>query len=445
MCDLNEYVLRETFNHLNLRDMSDMADVCSTYRRVAQDVYKLRHQTAHFQELGEFDDARKTVFIGKQYWFSFLRKFGNVTPSLSILGGRNQLSLLEAIAMHCSVSPCIEEINVTTVTWTSDLIAKWEPLLLRLRKFKLYWSSFDDADASHMLSFCLRLQSLTIFAMASMDFASRVILPRLQSLAIGDVEWTDEMMLNWQPTLAHLKELKLFNFKGVDVSQLLALCGELCSLSFSCGENLILASPIALPHLKSLLLDVDLAKHTTVVERLLVSNPQLDEIELRRSSTRGMIEMVGRYVTNVAKLEFTYEGSVDATGTKWQMPENVKSLVINCHDSARVGEVLKAVANTARSSEHLGVRIYGPKSQIDSIEEFVIHCSKFRKLREFDFKFHGDLPFHHIVVIVRKLPMLRKLTLDMRVLPPATGIQEIVEGAPMLQSLTCAHSFDNDL
>lgn len=198
-------------------------------------------------------------------------------------------------------------------------------------------------------------------------FASPVILQQLKSLIIGDVKWTDEMISNWQPSMARLKELELFNFEsesGVDASKLLSSCVELHSLSFSCGKGLVLTSPVALPHLKSLHLDLSELFHTeniTVLERLLALNPQLEVIEIRDFSTPEMIRMVGRMVPNVAKLEVKLDWDVDEIGTGWRMFKNMKSLVTNCLYFAPT-RILQAVADAAIPLEHLGVRSYDTDS-----------------------------------------------------------------------------------
>lgn len=85
MYDLNDDVLRETFAHLKVKELNVMADVCSTFRRVAQQEFASRHRKVEYASFNKIDECRifNEVCIGDGYWVSFLQKFGNVTTSIS--------------------------------------------------------------------------------------------------------------------------------------------------------------------------------------------------------------------------------------------------------------------------------------------------------------------------------------------------------------------------
>lgn len=233
MNELNDDVLRETFGHLNVDDLVIMADVCSTFRRVAQKEFSSRQKrvslcsdvmvTANLEEdkrIGRIVKAkcnvkRGTLYVARPHWISVLRNFGNAITYLDNfvnIENHPQRPPLKAIVEYCSES--LLGLYLYKTKWTNETISEWQPLLFRLRELTLHSYDFES-DASRLLSFCVNLESLTItrfslfFSVGRMSFDRPVVLPQLRSLNLYCSYLTNTDVEHLIVLNPQLKEIKL--------------------------------------------------------------------------------------------------------------------------------------------------------------------------------------------------------------------------------------------
>lgn len=432
--DLNDDVLRETFEYLNIEQLYIMSDVCTRFRRVAREEFASRGKIVTLTDseiIREMDINSQLVYLGYPYWVPFIRRFGDVITSIhSFSRRRAPMPFLKAIAEYCSQS--LLELELNTTVWTQELILEWQPILAGLRKFELIVCEFDsNADASRLLSFCVELRSLTIAGIDHTFFGSPVDLPQLNSLELHGITGTNRMISNLQPSLARIKNLTLWDStfeSDADASQMFSFCVELHSLILQSDID-ELVSPVALPKLKSLdLSDIDVEIDITTVERWLALNPQLEDIKLPPFSGSQTVRMVHQNVPNIVKMMFSFISELE--DVDWKMFKNLKSLYIGA--SGSVMPVLKAVAEADIPLERLrlDVNYYFNRPNAELIQVI----AELNHLRAIEMNSGHQFTLNDILNIVRTVPELETLSLGSMELPYAV-IPEIIKCGPKLQSL----------
>lgn len=282
MSDVNDYVPRETFSHLDVEDLIVMADVCSTFQRVARKEFTSRYKKVNLRaevsentieivggksvrrgKKGNFSVWFRYLTVARSHWISVLRNFGSVITSLGVGSIREEyferhLPPLQEIVKYCSKS--LLELQLCKAEWTNEMILVWQPLLSRLRRFELRCCNFNSgADTSQLLSFCIELESLKVDRF-SMFFSVR---------------------------------------------------------------PMSLDRPVALPKLRSIHL-YDSYLNNDDVERLIVLNPQLEAIEL--PSNTFDYGMIGTYVPDLKLMQLRWNRDVTSD---WKKFRNLRSLYIN--------------------------------------------------------------------------------------------------------------------
>lgn len=102
MYDLDDVVLRETFGHFTIEELTVMADVCSTYRRVAREEFASRHMEVVLFVSGVTIERNgiSEMHVEYPHLISILRKFGRGIKSVCMNDGTRH-ELLKSIAQYC--------------------------------------------------------------------------------------------------------------------------------------------------------------------------------------------------------------------------------------------------------------------------------------------------------------------------------------------------------
>lgn len=96
LLDLDDDVLRETFEKLDDYDLLTVANVCSNFRRNAQDVFSLRYQRKSFELIFWDFNVMNT--------FRYLLAIGSVLTSLDVSIGRttfNSKQIMKVVVQYC--------------------------------------------------------------------------------------------------------------------------------------------------------------------------------------------------------------------------------------------------------------------------------------------------------------------------------------------------------
>lgn len=164
--DLDDYVLRETFQNLDDVDLNTIANVCTWFKQNAQAVFSSRYQ--------------HKLFVLYRRYPHFLRNFGPMITSLRFYAiGDSELlpEAMEEVVRYCGRT--LTELKFSYVTFTAQLITILEPLLRRLRILELHKCRYD----TRIFSLCAELHSLSLCDIER--FPNRIHMPKLESLIIS--------------------------------------------------------------------------------------------------------------------------------------------------------------------------------------------------------------------------------------------------------------------
>lgn len=186
--DLNDHVLRETFEYLNDFELCTVADVFSTFRRNAQAVFSLRYKQKRLTITVWYYFNMLSTYLRPAYFI--LRNFGPFINSLNLqlfgADAHQSRSFFEIFVQFCGKT--LNELQLCAITFTKDHIPIMEPLLRRLQKMTLDKCQFDAGfDASRMFSLCAELHAVSFTGIPSPGnwiFPINVNIPNLKSLRI---------------------------------------------------------------------------------------------------------------------------------------------------------------------------------------------------------------------------------------------------------------------
>lgn len=145
--DLNDYVLRKVFSHLNDFNLCSVANVCSSFKRNAHKIFLLRHTEKRYDiVIIPWRNYRKRL----QRLPSILQTFGFLIKSLVIYTDTSFCDLtycvLESVGRYCNqtlIELCLQQFAIT-----ADIISLLRPLLGRLKTLELercVWESESPA------------------------------------------------------------------------------------------------------------------------------------------------------------------------------------------------------------------------------------------------------------------------------------------------------------
>lgn len=350
--DLNDDVLCEVLGHMDIEHMIVMADVCSTFRRIVRQVFSRRYKSVEFVDTVKMRSA----------WFGHIER-------------SQMLTFLQTQCKQAVVAR-----------------SHWIPLL---QKFGNLIQSIDATKSARQTP----LKAIAQYCGES-----------LKGILLKKSEITNDMILDWRPLLSGLRTLSLNECEfssDSDLSQMLWFCVELDWLSLRCMSPKTIEAPVALPKLMTLKWWGYANPGTNVaMEQLIALNPQLKEISYS-PLTRGMIRLIGKFVPNIEKLDFTYDGrEIEDWGEfknlKWV---RIKGVEFYDHQDTRAFP-LKARAGVVIPVEEL---ILDNISSTGICTEVIAKLKHLRKLSLNDHNKTWKLP--QVLAVVRDLPRLGQLNL----------------------------------
>lgn len=192
--DLNDYVLRDIFDHFDDIDLCKIADVCSTFRRNAQATFSVHYKFVEYsfnsENNEEYDCDTKKIDL--HHLHSILRNFGQSIYSLGIslddAVHNHSQKVMESIIQYCGET--LDELSLRNVRFTDDLIQKMQPLLAQLQELNVKLCSWQSIETlSAMLTNCPELQTLLLdtpqnFDDENLDFPVRCTIPSLKSIRL---------------------------------------------------------------------------------------------------------------------------------------------------------------------------------------------------------------------------------------------------------------------
>lgn len=175
LLDLNDDCLREMCEHLDLRHLINLADVCHRFREVAQ---------AHFHSM-QLMEITKLV-LEEEYLpiHRLIRNFGKSISSLEGIrsDGRSKF-LIETIMLYCGET--LHTLTLDSFEIDEELGQKMRPLLLRLQTFGIIDCRCPDLFFK-MLPSCLpELRKLELKSKTIDDWGFIQTYPKLETLSIG--------------------------------------------------------------------------------------------------------------------------------------------------------------------------------------------------------------------------------------------------------------------
>lgn len=159
--DLNDDVLRETFQYLKDIELGAVAEICSSFLRAAQAEFSHRYKSKRFTfTLQNAASLRPDYF---QWFQSALRNFGPVFGSIGIGNNRcdHAQEIMELLEEHCGVT--LNELALKHIWFETDSVAKLRRLLSRLKVLELHncrWES--EVVLSETLAACSELHTLNL-------------------------------------------------------------------------------------------------------------------------------------------------------------------------------------------------------------------------------------------------------------------------------------------
>lgn len=164
--DLNDDILRETFTHLGTFQLGAIADVCSTFKRIAQAEISSRQKTTLLQFYISVDDEQDELGAEQtplRQLPSLLRNFGPLLTDIEI----NLVSMVVCYSqqiMELIVRYCGGTLNVLILKKMKideELLLTFQPLLRRLQTLHLVHCFFKtESIITEMCSCCPELRTL---------------------------------------------------------------------------------------------------------------------------------------------------------------------------------------------------------------------------------------------------------------------------------------------
>lgn len=207
--ELNDDVLRETFQHLSDDDLCVVAEVCSTFKRNAQAEFSSRYRNARFNVTSR---TRESEIGFLRRLDPMLRNFGPYIKSLGFGLGYDMMYTprikcakmsLELISKYCSES--LNEFHFSNIEFSVDSVRKMKSFMSHLEVLELrgcHWGW--DTSAWESLSVCTKLHSL-IFKLRGAPKKDRITNvtikhllqqnSKLKTIIIEDCEYVDSHII----------------------------------------------------------------------------------------------------------------------------------------------------------------------------------------------------------------------------------------------------------
>lgn len=299
--DLNDDVLRETFQYVGDLDLSDVANVCPAFKRNALAEFSQRYKLKCF---GVF--YRQPHFLYPVNWRNdlssrqkvcqLLRNFGSSISSFQLyldepLVSDHSHKLVEIFTQYFGAT--LTELELWHIEFSADMIPRMRPLLSRLRKLKLAscrWK--EEKCASEILLFCSEMHTLEIVGTHTWPFATPIGFLKLKSFAVSKClcsEPQNEAIARFLKVNSQLKEIEIWICKAISFEIIPAIANNVPKV-----EKVILHSgvPISsifmenakhlsrLPALKTLEIDCEGTSVSRVISRLVQAGVSLKSLSL---------------------------------------------------------------------------------------------------------------------------------------------------------------------
>lgn len=131
--NLNVYVLRDIFDHLNLSDLCSIAEVCVDFRELARDIFAVKHQNVSLTSLADVLGGSYTLLKVRQ----LLYNFGDLIKTLSI-----DYTRLNNLADYEKVMQLVGKYTFGHVEETTSLYGK--TLMLRSSDRKWHYTTKSE-------------------------------------------------------------------------------------------------------------------------------------------------------------------------------------------------------------------------------------------------------------------------------------------------------------
>lgn len=379
--DLNDHVMREVFEHLNVADLSVIADVCTNFKQNARAVYFVRFKTKvpSITVLSNDRVLWSENEIHIRQLPAILRNFGSSTNALEIDLDRSvrmhSQQILELINQHCRET--LRYIWLWSFLFTDDFIPIMQSVFSRLQKLYLHecvWHS--EFDVSGMLSTC-----------------------------------------------SELKELEISRVRN------------------SNNEDIDLQLRITIPKLKSFTITGCGVKKKSII-KFLRANRQLDELEILGCPkiTSRVIQPIVQYVPRIKTIRFTsnvFTRDFFANVRNLQNLTALKSLKIDGFNRS-ISSIIREIAAARIPLEYLLLWM------IDFDKELAVGIAELRKLKQLVFIGACNMKLDHIVEAITSLGELTALTFfDVETLS-AINLAEIIRCAPKLCELSFRAQYEDE-
>lgn len=299
--DLNDHVLRETFQNLSTLELAVIANVCSVFKRNAMAEFSHRYKDKSFdveiyiEASKDFTVSDRENAIRLPIWqsSSILRNFGTLISSLRMVSTCNNSDnhwlsqyLMENIIKYCR--PTLQELELHFFIFSANIMTKLRPFLPQLKKLRLVYCRWaSEKDASDMISFCSGIHSLSL----TPPFVVNHTLPKLKSFEIEGI-YTNEPVENCLKANPQLEELRIHSIDDISSKLFTTIVKhspqiEKLSFIFGCVFRAIefIENAKCLKHLialKSLHIDCQDQSFTPVIKELTEAGIMLESLRLER-------------------------------------------------------------------------------------------------------------------------------------------------------------------
>lgn len=438
ICDLNEYVLLEVFQHCDLPKLLELADVNREFRRVSGIAFlRLRKKVS----LSTVSDELKLVgfghvSLGKDVWKKFFRLFGSQIEQLCIFPMKREMVPLALMSEKCS---SLKSLDLVGLTIAADDIQLWQNLIRSVSYLDVNICTFTGgADVSRLLSALNTLERLNLTELARhpIKFTS-IMTIQINCLTLRKVTIDDELIRNLQPTLNKVKEMKIIDCKlkeSVGFNEFLSELQLVNSIEIS-GE-IELTKCLKWPEIKSMNLARTSAstKAKETYGYLLSENVSLEKIILPEKSNRNVFETVEQKLINLVEIQLYCDSKGNAE-LDWNQFPNLKFIVINFKIVPPLS-VMRAVAPIQLKS----VKLYSDYYQRDSINELKAAILGIRSVEHYTLS--CGMTDEDIIEIVQSAENINSLSIVGMKNYKVQEIVKITSCNAQLESLDCNTVFE---
>lgn len=311
--DLNDDVLREVFWNINDLDIGAVADVCTTFRRIAEPLFSSRFQQNSLSIHIPLTRTRETFDLRPLH--SLLRRFGKSMKSLDIFFFNGNpvycLRVMKMVDRYCGDQ--LKELLLFNCGFTADLMPILRSMLSRIQTLRLEGCRFGEEsignEASEIFSFCSELRTLWIEYPKHLNWAVRVKCPKLESFAVvldrAITNKTIGRILELNPQLKEIKIQRCIAITSQIIPSITRYAPRIEKITICFVET---SHDFArnLKHLKSLTLlnSLDLGcageRISPVINELAAANIPLETLKIMRSVSDDELVMA---IANLRRLK----------------------------------------------------------------------------------------------------------------------------------------------